>query len=268
MAQMHFFKYQGTGNDFIILDNRNWSYTALTTERIRQLCDRRFGIGADGLMLLNPHAGYDFEMKYYNSDGRESSMCGNGGRCMVKFASDQGIHKTQYNFLAIDGPHLAEIGSDGTVSLKMKDVEKIREFNGDYILDTGSPHYVKLVTDVMEFDVVEKGMDIRYGSDFSKEGINVNFVEQRRPDEIIVRTYERGVEDETLSCGTGVTASALACYHKEVGYNYVKVFTKGGNLTIRFDRTADNTYENIWLCGPAAKVFEGTVGDLSYFHRP
>lgn len=260
MNQMHFFKYQGTGNDFIILDNRNWSFTALTTERIRQLCDRRYGIGADGLMLLNPHAGYDFEMKYYNADGRESTMCGNGGRCLVKFAYDQGIRKNEYHFLAIDGPHLAEIDADGNVSLKMKDVQEIDEVQGDYILDTGSPHYIKLVTDVMDLDVYHNGMDIRYSSDFAKEGINVNFVEQRRPDEIVVRTYERGVEDETLSCGTGVTASALACYHNERGYNFVKVVTKGGRLTVRFDRTADETYENVWLSGPADKVFEGTIG--------
>jgi diaminopimelate epimerase len=257
MAKMHFYKYQGTGNDFIILDNRNWSFTALTPERIRSLCDRRYGVGADGLMLLNPHTGYDFEMKYYNSDGRESSMCGNGGRCLVKFAYDQGIHKNEYRFIAVDGPHQAEIDDEGIVSLKMKDVRVIEENRGDFILDTGSPHYVKMVGDVMEMDVYQSGMDIRYSSEFAKEGINVNFVEQKRPDEIIVRTYERGVEDETLSCGTGVTASALACYHNEMGYNYVKVITKGGKLTVKFDRTGENSFENIWLCGPAVKVFEG-----------
>jgi len=259
MNKLYFFKYQGTGNDFIILDNRNWSYTSLTQERIQLLCDRRFGIGADGLMLLNPHTGYDFEMKYYNSDGRESTMCGNGGRCLVKFAYDQGIHKNEYSFIAVDGPHLAEIDDKGIVSLKMKDVPRIDEYHGDFILDTGSPHYVKMVSEVMDIDVYHKGMDIRYSSEFAKEGINVNFVEQRRPDEIIVRTYERGVEDETLSCGTGVTASALASYHNEVGYNYVKVITKGGKLTVRFDRTGSNSYENVWLCGPAVKVYEGSI---------
>jgi diaminopimelate epimerase len=259
MVKMNFFKYQGTGNDFIILDNRNWSYTSLTTETIHKLCDRRFGIGADGLMLLNPNPAYDFEMKYYNSDGRESSMCGNGGRCLVKFAYDLGIRKSEYNFLAVDGPHLAEIDVDGTVSLKMKDVSTIDDYHGDFILNTGSPHYIKMVTDVMDLDVFHKGMDIRYSSNFAKEGINVNFVEQRRPDEIIVRTYERGVEDETLSCGTGVTASALASYHNEVGYNHVKVITKGGKLVVRFDRVGNNIYENIWLCGPAIRVFEGTI---------
>lgn len=259
MNTMNFFKYQGTGNDFIILDNRLWSHTALTTDRVRFLCDRRFGIGADGLMLLNPHTGYDFEMKYYNADGRESTMCGNGGRCLVKFAYDIGIMKNEYSFIAVDGPHLAEIDTDGTVSLKMRDVKTIEEYRGDFILDTGSPHYVQMVTDVMELDVYHRGMEIRYSSDFAKDGINVNFVEQKRPDEITVRTYERGVEDETLSCGTGVTASALACYHNEAGYNYVKVVTKGGKLTVRFDRTPDGTFENVWLSGPAVRVFQGSI---------
>jgi diaminopimelate epimerase len=261
MSKMHFYKYQGTGNDFIILDNRNWSYTALTIERVKFLCDRRFGIGADGLMLLNTRSGYDFEMKYYNSDGRESSMCGNGGRCLVKFAYDMGIHKDKYYFIATDGPHQAEIDDYKTVRLRMKNVAGIREYHNDFILDTGSPHYIKMVTDVMDYDVFRKGMEIRYNSEFAKEGINVNFVEQKKVDEIIVRTYERGVEDETLSCGTGVTASALACYHNELGYNDVRVITKGGKLRVEFDRVGENTFENIWLCGPAVKVFEGDIED-------
>jgi diaminopimelate epimerase len=259
MNTLHFFKYQGTGNDFVILDNRSWSYTSLTTERIRLLCDRRFGIGADGLMLLNPHPGYDFEMKYYNADGGESSMCGNGGRCLVKFAYDQGIKKAEYHFVAVDGPHVARIDDQGIVSLQMKNVRGIQDNHGDFILDTGSPHYIQMVSEVMDLDVYHKGMDIRYSSEYAKDGINVNFVEQKRPDEIIVRTYERGVEDETFSCGTGVTASALACYHNEAGHNYVNVITRGGKLTVRFDRNADGSYENIWLCGPAAKVFEGRI---------
>jgi diaminopimelate epimerase len=258
-GKMHFYKYQGTGNDFIILDNRERTYSSLTREQVKTLCDRRFGIGADGLMLLNTKTGFDFEMKYYNADGGESSMCGNGGRCMVKFAYDLGIHKPTYHFLASDGVHEAEIEADGTVNLKMKDVRDIHDYHGDSILDTGSPHYVKIVTDVMKYDVFHKGMDIRNGSDFVKEGINVNFVEQKKIDEIIVRTYERGVEDETFSCGTGVTASALACYHNELGYNDVTVYTKGGKLTVRFDRVGENSFQNIWLCGPALKVFEGDV---------
>jgi diaminopimelate epimerase len=254
---IHFYKYQGTGNDFIIIDNRDLSIPALAIDKIKSLCDRRFGIGADGLMLLNAKTGYDFEMKYYNSDGREGSMCGNGGRCMIKFAYHLGIHKNKYHFIASDGDHEAEITDTGIVRLKMKDVKDCTEFHGDYILNTGSPHYVKLVSDVMNYDVVHKGMDIRYSSDFAKEGINVNFVQQKKPDELIVRTYERGVEDETLSCGTGVTASALIFYHNDVGYNDVTVMTKGGKLTVEYDRSSEGSFQNIWLCGPAERVFEG-----------
>jgi diaminopimelate epimerase len=254
-----FFKYQGTGNDFIIMDNRKHEYSSLTTDQIRRLCDRRFGIGADGLMMLNVKAGYDFEMKYYNSDGREGSMCGNGGRCITKFAYHLGIHRNDYKIWAIDGEHEAEIDTDGIVSLKMKDVDKVKKKHGDFILDTGSPHYIKLVNDVMEVDIYKKGRDIRYSKDFEAEGINVNFVEQAGEDEIIVRTYERGVEDETFSCGTGVTAAALICYHNENGFNEVEVKTLGGTLSVEFERLDDGRYTNIWLCGPAEKVFEGKV---------
>ena len=257
--KIHFHKYQGTGNDFIIIDNRDLSLPPLAIDKIKSLCNRHFGIGADGLMLLNTKAGYDFEMKYYNSDGREGSMCGNGGRCMIKFAYNLGMHKSKYHFLAVDGEHEGEIDDDGTISLKMKDVKDCTEFHGDYILNTGSPHYVKLVPDVMSYDVVHKGMDIRYSADFAKEGINVNFVQQKKPDELIVRTYERGVEDETLSCGTGVTASALIFFHNDVGYNDVTVITKGGKLTVEYDRVDGGSFENIWLCGPAEKVFEGEL---------
>ncbi len=254
-----FYKYQGTGNDFIIADNRDNQYS-LTTEQVHQLCNRRFGIGADGLMLLNKRDGFDFEMKYYNADGREGSMCGNGGRCIVKFAWHLGIHRDMYKFLASDGVHEAEIDFDGIVSLKMKDVKTIRKFHGDYIVDTGSPHYIKLVSDVMLMDVYKKGYEIRHSKEFNDEGINVNFVEQEsEADKIIVRTFERGVEDETYSCGTGVTAAALVCYHNENGFNDVEVKTLGGQLSVEFDRVDDDRFENIWLCGPAEKVYEGTV---------
>lgn len=257
--KLQFVKYQGTGNDFIIADNRKGEYS-LSTERIRELCDRRFGIGADGLMLLNQKQGFDFEMKYYNADGKEGSMCGNGGRCMTKFAYDLGIHREVYRFLASDGIHEAEIDPDGIVSLKMKDVKTIKKFHNDFILDTGSPHYIKLVSNVMDIDVFKKGSEIRNSKEFEEEGINVNFVEQQREaDKIIVRTYERGVEDETYSCGTGVTAAALVCFHNENGFNDVEVKTLGGTLTVEFDRIDDNKYENIWLCGPAERVFEGSL---------
>jgi diaminopimelate epimerase len=258
--KIDFFKYQGTGNDFVILDNRKKDYNSLTASHIRHICDRRFGIGSDGLMLLNLKDGFDFEMKYYNADGRESSMCGNGGRCLVRFAYELGIHKGVYHFIASDGTHEAEIDTDETVSLKMQDVNRVSKFHGDFLLNTGSPHYVKMVTDVMNVDVFKKGRDIRYSKDFEQDGINVNFVEILSDDDkILVRTYERGVEDETWSCGTGVTAAALVCYHNENGFNDVQVKTLGGTLTVEFDRVDDNHYNNIWLSGPADKVFEGSI---------
>ncbi len=255
-----FHKYQGTGNDFILIDNRKNEYNVITADQVRRLCDRRFGIGADGVMLMNEKNGFDFDMKYYNSDGGEGSMCGNGARCMTKFAYHLGMHKNEYLFTAADGQHQAEIDTDGIVSLKMKDVAEIKKFHSDFIVDTGSPHYIKMVPDVMTLDVYKKGHDIRYSKEFEAQGINVNFVEQtEEPDKILVRTYERGVEDETWSCGTGVTAAALVCYHNENGFNEVEVKTLGGNLTVEFDRVDDSRYVNIWLCGPAEKAFEGSV---------
>ena len=257
---IHFYKYQGTGNEFIILDNRTGQYSDISKHHVFSLCNRRFGIGGDGLMMLNEKPGYDFEMKYFNSDGKESSMCGNGGRCMVKFAYHLGLHRNSYKFVAVDGEHEAEIDTDGTVSLKMQNVSDVRNYHGDYILNTGSPHYVKVITDIMMLDVVKKGKEIRYSKEFEKEGINVNFVERMHEDDhILVRTYERGVEDETYSCGTGVTAAAIVCFHNENGFNQVEVKTLGGNLSVEFDRIDDDHYENIWLCGPAELVFEGTI---------
>lgn len=256
---IHFYKYQGTGNDFVILDNRDGRYDALTTEQVRHLCHRRFGIGADGLMLLNSHADLDFEMKYYNADGGESTMCGNGGRCLVKFAYDKGLVKTTYRFLAIDGPHEASVGLDGIVALKMVDVPSIQKRNGHYILNTGSPHYIAFSQDVMREDVRRKGREIRYSEAFKNEGINVNFVEHTSDrDEIIVRTYERGVEDETFSCGTGVTAAALVCYHNDNGFNRVELKTLGGHLSVDYDKHG-LSFNNIWLNGPAVSVFEGNI---------
>ena len=258
--KIEFFKYQGTGNDFVILDNRINLYKAISNDQVRRICDRRFGIGADGLMLLNEKSNYDFEMKYYNADGKEGSMCGNGARCIIKFAYHLGIHKEVYKFIAYDGEHEAEIDTEGIVSLKMKDVNHIQKFHGDFILDTGSPHYIKLVSDVMQVDVYKKGNEIRFSKEFEKDGINVNFVEQMEEvDKIFVRTYERGVEDETLSCGTGVTAAALVCWHNENGFNEVEVKTTGGSLSVEYDKINDEGFVNIWLCGPAEKVFEGTV---------
>jgi diaminopimelate epimerase len=255
--QLTFYKYQGTGNDFVILDNRDGSIS-LNTQQVKFLCDRRFGIGADGLMLLNKLDGYDFEMAYYNADGRESSMCGNGGRCLTRFAFDRGIRKENYLFRAVDGDHQAELGENGWIRLKMQDVNEVKEYHGDLVLDTGSPHYVKNVHHVMDLDVFKAGREIRYSKDFEAEGINVNFVENDDK-KIIVRTYERGVEDETFSCGTGVTASALISAHNDKGFNQVEVQTLGGHLAVEFDKTGEHSFENIWLCGPATFVFKGEI---------
>lgn len=253
----HFYKYQGTGNDFVILDNRDEQYSSITTAQVKQLCDRRFGIGADGLMLLNLVEGYDFEMKYYNADGNESSMCGNGGRCLVQFAKDVGIDKSHFYFLAVDGPHEANFDDKGWVQLKMKDVDTIADLNGDAVLDTGSPHYVKFVNELAELDVFTEGKTIRYSEQFKDKGINVNFV-QRHANKINVRTYERGVEDETYSCGTGVTASAIVAANAAEGFNRVEVSTPGGELAVTFEKHG-NRYSNIWLCGPATFVFKGEI---------
>jgi len=256
--KLQFYKYQGTGNDFILFDNREGN-VLLTTEQINHLCNRRFGIGADGLILLNLADGFDFEMLYYNADGKESSMCGNGGRCLTRFAFDIGIKKENYRFKAVDGEHEAHFEKNAWVDLKMKDVEGINRYYGDFILNTGSPHFVKSVNEVSKYEVVKEGREIRYSKDFEKEGINVNFVEITDTDKISVRTYERGVENETLSCGTGVTASALVFAHNEAGFNRIEVATPGGNLAVEFDKTGDENFENIWLCGPATFVFKGEI---------
>jgi diaminopimelate epimerase len=256
--QLSFYKYQGTGNDFIILDNRAKNIE-LTEEEIRFLCNRNFGIGADGLMLLQTLENFDFEMVYFNADGKPSTMCGNGGRCLTQFAKHLGIHADEYKFMAIDGEHLAQFGDNGWVHLKMKNVTAVTNHFGDFVLDTGSPHFVRPVSNVITIDVFNEGKAIRNSKDFVEAGINVNFVEQTGEDDIYVRTYERGVENETLSCGTGVTASALVFYHNENGYNRIEVTTPGGQLAVEFDKVGDAQFENIWLCGPATFVFKGEI---------
>lgn len=255
-----FYKYQGTGNDFIIIDNREGNYDNLTKEQVNTLCDRRFGIGADGLMLLNKKEGFDFEMRYYNSDGGESSMCGNGGRCLVIFAKHMGVILNKAHFMAIDGVHEATIEERDWVHLKMNPVNKASLHYESWVLNTGSPHYVKFVEDVKKVNVKKEGAAIRYSDEFSRQGgINVNFVQEIDDDTIFVRTYERGVEDETLSCGTGVTASALMSAHNERGFNKVEVNTPGGHLSVEFDKLDDQVYDNVWLCGPARFVYKGEI---------
>lgn len=255
--ELHFYKYQGTGNDFILLDNRKGNIH-VNSKQIAWLCDRHMGIGADGLMLLEHKKGYDFHMVYYNSDGNESTMCGNGGRCITRFAERLGIISTHASFTAIDGAHKAAINDNDTITLHMNNVNGIDRFDGYCLLNTGSPHYVKEVTDVANTDVVNEGRSVRHRQDFEPNGINVNFV-QSIANGIWVRTYERGVENETLSCGTGVTASAIASTGEATGYFDIMVQTPGGLLQVTFTKTTSSSAEDVALRGAAEFVFEGDV---------
>lgn len=260
--KIEFYKYHGSGNDFIILDNREGKHS-LTKSQVAQLCDRRFGIGADGLMILETHPELDFEMRYFNADGAEASMCGNGGRCLVAFAYSLGHCSENPTFMAIDGIHEAWIKGDGIVELKMLDVLEVAEIWNGFFLNTGSPHFVRFVDDLEKYDVLNKGKEIRNHTHFAPEGCNANFVEEINSGTIQVRTYERGVENETLSCGTGVVASALATFTKgKPGKSKYNIQTRGGNLTVRFAAIKENNkykFENIWLCGLAEFVFSGTI---------
>ena len=257
--KLDFYKYQGTGNDFILIDNRTHA-VSLTTQQIAFLCHRRFGIGADGLMLLELEPGFDFKMVYFNSDGNQSSMCGNGGRCITAFARQLNLISDKCKFLAIDGPHEAHILENNIVSLKMQDVKEVEVNDDHFFLNTGSPHYVKVVKDIDSYDVVGEGKKIRYSERFKEEGTNVNFIE-KKDDVVFVRTYERGVEDETYSCGTGVTAAALVAGLQGIleTKNSCHVKTLGGELEVKFERVLEKNFYNIWLQGPAELVFKGDV---------
>ncbi len=255
-----FFKYQGTGNDFVLIDQRHEQFLSRKdTTIIEKICDRKFGVGADGLMLLQSKDGYDFEMIYFNADGNESSMCGNGGRCIVAFAKYLHAIENQCHFWAIDGAHDAKINEEGDyVELKMIDVRQIERGDDFYLMNTGSPHFVQFVTEMSDINIFEEGKKIRYSERFAKEGINVNFVEEKE-NTIEVTTYERGVEDETLSCGTGVTAAAIAFAQKNSQFETINISTKGGKLAVRLENDGYIGYKNIWLCGAANLVFEGNI---------
>lgn len=254
---IHFYKYQGAGNDFVIIDNREGNIQ-LSTGQIAFLCDRRFGIGADGLMLLQSFADADFDMVYYNADGNESTMCGNGGRCIAAFANHQQIIGRETTFKAIDGLHDAAILPNYNVALHMINVDDIRFEDGYTILNTGSPHYIKEVENTDLVNVFEEGRNIRNQSEFQPKGINVNFVAGNEKG-LSIRTYERGVEDETLACGTGVTAAAIASVKKQTGIFQIAVKAKGGDLSVIFEKRTANTAENIILTGGAQFVFEGDI---------
>ncbi|MFL0354456.1 diaminopimelate epimerase [Xanthomarina sp. GH4-25] len=253
-----FYKYQGTGNDFVMIDNRQQVFDKTNTNLVAKLCDRRFGVGADGLILLENHSKLDFKMVYFNADGNESTMCGNGGRCIVAFAKQLGIIENQATFEAIDGLHQAIIEHE-VIKLQMQDVDLVENYQQHQFLDTGSPHHVQLETNLKALAIKEVGSKIRYGHPYNEAGVNVNFVKKLSSDSFQVRTYERGVEDETLSCGTGVTAVALAMFETgETLSHLVNLETEGGKLQVSFEKH-DNMYKNIWLIGPATYVFNGTI---------
>jgi|SRR5690554_2200958 len=251
-----FYKYQGTGNDFIMIDNRLSLFPAKDVTLIKKMCDRRFGIGADGLILLENDPQHDFKMIYYNSDGNQSTMCGNGGRCIAQFAHDLGLIESDTNFNAIDGLHHAKI-LDTEVSLQMIDVDTIeRNPDGSVFLNTGSPHHVAIVDDVTSFPIYEFGKKIRYSKKYAPEGTNVNVVEKNK-NGFKMRTYERGVENETFSCGTGATATAIALYHLNItNQTSVPLQVPGGILTVSF-KLKNNKFHSIFLKGAAQFVFKG-----------
>jgi diaminopimelate epimerase len=255
--KINFSKYQGAGNDFILIDQREKNSQTIDNQLIEKLCDRRFGIGADGLMLIKSHPDFDFEMVYYNADGQLGTMCGHGGRCIVAFAKHLGIITQETNFLAVDGPHYAKISASGNwVDLQMIDVNQIAKDQDAFVLNTGSPHYVKEVEDLANYEVYLKGKEIRNNNTYKDKGINVNFVEDKG-DHLFVRTFERGVEDETYACGTGVTAVAMAmALNKPAGKIETNVKVIGGDLKIVFEYNG-NSFTEVYLCGPAEKVFEG-----------
>lgn len=256
--QIEFFKYQGAGNDFVMIDNRNSEFPKEDIKLVEKLCDRRFGIGGDGLILLESDNNYDFRMVYYNADGRESTMCGNGGRCIAAFAKQLGVIGNTTKFIAVDGEHDATV-KDGLVNLRMTDVDFIAENKDHYFLDTGSPHHVEFTKDVAKVDVQQRGSAIRNGAPYFEEGTNVNFAENLGNNTIRVRTFERGVEGETLACGTGVTAVAISAYKEGIlEGNTVKLNVEGGKLEVSFEET-ENGFENIFLKGPAEFVFQGTI---------
>jgi len=255
-----FNKYQGTGNDFVMIDNRQNIFPKHNLKLIEKLCDRRFGIGADGLILLENDTTTDFKMLYYNSDGNESSMCGNGGRCIVAFAKRlQVIKDNNTDFIATDGLHHASVLDNGIISLQMKDVDELKIENDYVFLNTGSPHHVMLVEDLKNFEVKNDGAKIRYSELYGKAGSNVNFVKQLSDDHFSLRTYERGVEDETLSCGTGATATAIAMHATgKTQSNHIQLDVAGGKLEVSFVKEGTR-YTNVFLQGPATFVFEGEI---------
>ncbi len=255
-VKFHFHKYQATGNDFVLVDNRQGNMS-FTKEQIEKICDRKFGIGADGLMLIENHPSLNFNLEYYNSDGSQS-LCGNGSRAAVHFASQLGLVDGNINFQAYDGPHHAELLSNGIIRLKMSNVKEVKRLGEDFFIHTGSPHFIRFVNDLDNYPVYEEGKKIRDSEGFKPGGTNVNFVEALPNNTIAVRTYERGVEDETLSCGTGVTAAALAVSYLQY-LSPVSIKTLGGDLSVEYKSSQPGTFEEIFLIGPAKMVYQGAI---------
>jgi diaminopimelate epimerase len=257
--QIEFYKYQGTGNDFVMIDNRSNFFPKDNIQLIARLCDRRFGIGGDGLILLENDPETDFKMVYYNSDGNQSSMCGNGGRCLVAFAKKLNVIQDNTTFIATDGLHHASVAENGIVSLQMIDVPEVK-ITPDYVfMNTGSPHHIQLVEDLEHYNVKENGASIRYGELYGKQGSNINFVKKIDETTFSLRTYERGVEDETLACGTGATAVAIAMnVLGETKANSIDLNVEGGKLVVSFDKI-EGKFTNVFLKGPAEFVFKGTI---------
>ena len=257
--QVEFYKYQGTGNDFVMIDNRLNFFPKENVKLIAHLCDRRFGIGGDGLILLENDTKTDFKMVYYNSDGNQSSMCGNGGRCLVAFAKKLNVINNSCTFIATDGLHHATINENGLVSLQMIDVSNVKTTPEYTFLNTGSPHHVQLVEDLENYNIKDNGAAIRYGALYGKEGSNINFVKQIDDTTFSLRTYERGVEDETLSCGTGATAVAIAMNATgKTNSTSIHLNVEGGKLEVSFDKKGDQ-FTNVFLIGPAEFVFKGSI---------
>ncbi len=258
--KINFYKYHGTGNDFVMLDGRSKKFVFPTEKQINQLCHRQFGIGADGLIVIIKSKKADFEMLYFNADGKPGSMCGNGGRCTISFAKELGLIKNKTQFLAYDGAHEGTIDQKGIVSLKMNDVKGIKAKAQDFELNTGSPHYIIFRHKIDTLDVFTEGQKIRYNKVYTKKGINVNFVEIKK-NELFVRTYERGVENETLSCGTGVTAAAIAFANleKKKKLYAISIQTPGGKLKVNFKTKDHNYFTDIQLTGPATLVYQGQI---------
>ncbi len=256
--QIPFYKYHGTGNDFIIIDKIRNKNIVLNENMIKTMCNRKLGIGADGLMTISASDNCDFKMKYYNSDGNEGSMCGNGGRCIVSYARTHNIINTSETYFeAVDGIHKAFIEKD-IVKLKMRDVHKVNEYNDGYFLNTGSPHFVKITDNINAINIEEHGKKLRNDKRFAPEGTNVNFVEINNSGTVCA-TYERGVEKETLSCGTGVVATAVALtLNRPQGEYSSKITTKGGTLKIIFNKHGNN-FTDIWLEAETKFVFEGKI---------